>query len=232
MRKLALNAKQILSEIKGGHNEANLAGMRKFGITITTAHGIPVPRLRRMAREAGKDSRLAEELWKSGVHEARILAGMVADPRFFTEKQMDVWVREFDSWDVCDQCCSNLFSRTPHAFRKAAEWTSREEEFVKRAGFALMAALAVHDKKAADGEFEKMLGMVEREALDERNFVRKAVNWALRQIGKRNRKLNSLAIKTARRILSENKGSKAARWVAGDALRELTDEKVRKRLKE
>lgn len=161
--------------------------MARFGISVeNTLGGIGVPVLRRLAREIGKNHRLAEELWKSGIHEARHLAAMIDEPARVTEAQMERWAKEFDSWDVCDGCCLNLFDKTPFAFRKATERSRRKEEFVKRAAFSLMAVLAVHDRNLTDEKFEKLLSVIKRESGDSRNFVKKAVNWALRQIVKRN----------------------------------------------
>ena len=190
--------------------------------------GSSVPHLRAMARRIGRDHGIAQELWDSGVHEARLLATMVDDPASVTKRQMESWARTFDSWDLVDGACSNLFRRTPHAWDKAVQWSERDEEYVKRAGFALMAALAVHDKDAPDERFTDLLPVIEREAGDQRNFVRKAVNWALRQIGKRNAALNLAAIDTAVRIHAN--GPRQARWVATDALRELRSERVRSAL--
>ncbi len=206
-----------------------LPGMARFGIPTHNALGISVPVLRRLAREIGRDHDLAQELWASGLHEARILAAMIDNPRRVTQAQMECWAKGLDSWDVCDACCANLFDKTPFAYRKATEWSRRNEEFVKRAGFALMAALAVHDKKAGDGKFLKFLPAIRRESRDDRNFVKKAVNWALRQIGKRNVKLNRAAIKAAEEIRRID--SRSARWIAADALRELTGPAVRNRLR-
>lgn len=203
--------------------------MARFGINPTNTLGISIPTLRKMGREIGTDHDLAKQLWDSGIHEARILAAMIDDPEEVTVNQMESWVKDFDSWDVCDQCCSNLFDKTKFAHHKAAEWASRREEFVKRAGFALMAALAVHDKKANNRQFERYLPLIKRESGDERNFVKKAVNWALRQIGKRNLQLNRLAIETGKQI--QKRESRAARWIASDALRELTSDAVRKKLR-
>jgi 3-methyladenine DNA glycosylase AlkD len=203
--------------------------MARFGISTTTALGISVPALRSMARRLGKDHALALALWGSGIHEARILAPMVDEPAKVTEVQMEKWARDFDSWDVCDQCCSNLFARTRFASKKAVEWARQDQEFVKRAGFTLMAALAVHDKKAPDRSFVPFFGLIEKGAADERNFVKKAVNWALRQIGKRNLSLNARALKVAERISKQD--GRAARWVASDAMRELRSEAVQKRLR-
>ena len=205
-------------------------GMARFGIETGKALGVNIPTLRALAREIGRDHDLAEGLWASGIHEARILAALVDDPKLVNEEQMERWAVEIDSWDVCDGVCSTLFDRTPFAYAKAEEWSARDEEFVKRAGFVLMAALAVHDKQAPDERFLEMLPLIEREAHDERNFVKKAVNWALRQIGKRNRNLNGAAIEAGERIRAQ--GSRAARWIAADALRELRSEKVQGRLKD
>jgi 3-methyladenine DNA glycosylase AlkD len=191
-------------------------------------YGVPVTTLREMAKPYRKNHTLALELWESGSHEARILATVIDDPKQVTEAQMEAWAASFDTWDICDQCCTNLFCRTPFAYAKVREWNEREEEFVRRASFTLMANLAVHDKKAPDTAFEAFLLVIEREAADERNFVKKAVNWALRGIGKRNAHLNALAAQTAERL--RNSDAKAARWVANDALRELTSEKVRAKL--
>ena len=181
-----------------------------------------------MARDIGKDHALAQQLWSSGIHEARILAGMIDEPKKVTGEQMESWAADFDSWDICDQVCSNLFDKTEFAYQKAHEWSGRKEEFVKRAGFVLMAVLSVHDKRAGDEKFMEFLPIIKREAVDDRNFVKKAVNWALRQIGKRNLKLNRAAVETAKEV--QGLDSKAARWIASDALRELSDEKTLKRL--
>ncbi len=224
-----MECEDILERLKSLANAENVAGMARFGINPQNTLGISIPVLRKMAREIGRDHALARELWSSGVHEARILAALIDDPRLVTEAQMDAWAADFDSWDVCDQCCANLFDKTELAYRKAIEWAARDEEFVKRAGFALMAALAWHDKRAPDEAFLAFLPVIKRESVDGRNFVRKAVNWALRTIGKRNAALNIRAIAAAKEIQAT--GSKAARWVAADALRELTSEKVQERLR-
>jgi len=200
--------------------------MARFGINPKNTYGVSIPSLRKIARELGTNHDFAQQLWASGVHEAKILAAMVDNHEKVTESQLERWARDFDSWDVCDQCCSNLFDRTRFAYQKAAEWSSREEEFVKRAAFALMAALAVHDKGAPDTKYLEFLPLIKRGSLDERNFVKKAVNWALRQIGKRNPHLNRAAIATAKEIYKLD--SKTARWIATDALRELTSPAVQK----
>lgn len=220
---------EVLATLKAQANPTNAAGMNRFGIRPqTTVYGISVVELRKFAKTIGKNHALALQLWNSGVHEARIIATVIADPKQITESQMDEWVRSFDSWDICDQCCLNLFRKTPFAHEKAVEWSAEEAEFVKRAGFTLIATLAVHDKKAPDSILEAYLPIIEREAGDERNFVKKAVNWALRQIGKRNANLNALAIQMAERIQTQD--SKAARWIAKDALRELQSEAVQKKI--
>ncbi|MFH0821466.1 MAG: DNA alkylation repair protein, partial [Pseudomonadota bacterium] len=175
-----------------------------------------------------RDHQIAGELWDSGIHEARILASMIEIRDLVTKDQAERWVRDFNSWDLCDQCCNNLFSYLPFARSRALEWSRRPEEFVKRAGFVLMACIAVHDKKADDESFERFLAAIEREALDDRNYVKKAVNWALRQIGKRNPALNGMAAATARSIAEID--SKSAKWIASDALRELTGPGVCARL--
>lgn len=219
----------ILAQLRAQADPTAVAGMARFGIAAGKTYGVPVPQLRALAKAIGTDHALAERLWSSGIHEARILASMIDDPRLVTEEQLERWVAAFDSWDVCDQCCGNLFDRTPFAYSKALEWSERSEEYVKRAGFALMAYLAVHDKRASDDAFEQFLPALVAQATDERNFVKKAVNWALRQIGKRSRRLNQRAIETAGAIGQID--SRPARWVAADALRELTSEKVQQRLK-
>ncbi len=220
---------EILNELKALGTERNREGMKRYGINTDTAFGVSMPVIRGKAKEIGRDHDLAVMLWDTGMHDLRILAALIDEPEKVTEKQLEKWVAGFDSWDVCDQVCMNLFDKTPFAFGKAVEWAEREEEFVKRAGFVLMASLAVHDKKAQDAEFIGFLPIVEKSADDDRNFVRKAVNWALRQIGKRNAGLNRLAVATAKRI--KKSGSKSACWVASDAIRELTAEKTLSRLK-
>lgn len=226
-QKIALAA--ILNRLRSMGNPKGVAGMARFGIHTQNALGISVPALRRLAREIGRDHELAEELWESGIHEARHLAALVEVPERVTKAQMERWAKAFDSWDVCDGCCANLFDKTPFAYQKAMEWSRRKEEFVKRGGFALMAVLAVHDKVSGDEEFLKFLPAIKRESRDERNFVRKAVNWALRQIGKRNIRLNKAAIQTAREIRRID--SRSARWIAADGLRELASRAVQQRLR-
>jgi 3-methyladenine DNA glycosylase AlkD len=223
-------ANQILDELRANASERNREGQARFGIQTARALGISVTALRGIAKRAGKDHQLAGDLWASGVHEARILASMVDPVDAVTESQMEAWAADFDSWDLVDQCCSNLFARTPFAYPKANEWAGRDEEFVKRAGFSLIAAIAVHDKKAPDERLMPFLTLIEREADDPRNFVRKAVNWALRSIGKRSLMLRDAAIETAERIRARGRGP--ARWVASDALRELRNAQVIARIRQ
>lgn len=218
----------VVFRLKAMSNPANAAGMARYGINTENILGVSMPLLRKLARDIGRNHSMALELWETGIHEALILASLIADPGQVGESQMEKWVNDFDSWDVCDQCCSNLFDKTPLAYAKAKEWIRRDKEFVKRAGFVLMAVLAVHDKKSPDEPFEHFLDLIVREANDERNFVKKAVNWALRQIGKRNTNLNRLAITAALKIRDTD--TKCTRWIAGDALRELSSLEVQKRL--
>jgi 3-methyladenine DNA glycosylase AlkD len=219
---------EIFKRFKSKYNEEAVKGMERFGINVKNTYGVPIPELRNIAKEVGRNHQLAQSLWSSEVHEARLLATIIEDPQMVTEEQMERWVKEIDSWDICDACCGNLFDKTPFAYRKAVDWSSRKEEFVKRAGFVLMAELAVHDKKASDEKFLEFLPLIKKESTDERNFVRKAVNWALRQIGKRNSNLNEACVKTAKEIQKIN--SKSAKWIASDALIELTSESVKLRL--
>lgn len=229
-------AAAILARLRALESAENRAGMARFGITVDNALGISVTTLRGIAREVLRPIRrdadarhtLAAGLWASGIHEARILAALVDEPSCVTREQMEAWVAVFDSWDLCDQVCANLFDKTELAWDAAAEWTGRDEEFVKRAGFSLIAALAWHRTDADDGCLARYLPLIEREAGDERNFVKKAVNWALRQIGKRSTALNAEAVRVAERLLDST--SRAARWVGSDAYRELTSDAVRARL--
>ena len=239
-----MTAREVLTTLRARARPDGIEGLARFGIRTDTALGVPVPDLRRLAADVrravkddttGEDARddqlhqIAADLWRSGVHEARTLAGMIDAPARVTPEQMEDWAADFDSWDVVDLVCSDLFDQTPFAYAKAREWAGREEEFVKRAGFCLMACLAVHDKEAPDAKLAAFFSLIEREAWDERNFVKKAVNWALRQIGKRNAELNRQAVACAERVLAQ--ATRSARWTARDALRELRSDKVRKRLK-
>jgi len=224
-----MSVESVLREMRAKSDPKAVEEMARFGISSEGALGLSMPFLRSLAKRIGGNHGLAKGLWESGIHEARILATLVDEPEEVTETQMERWVNEFDSWDVCDGCCGNLFDRTPYAYAKALEWSGKEKEFVKRAGYVLMAELAVHDKGATDDEFLGFFGAIERGSTDSRNFVKKAVNWALRQIGKRNLKLNGAAIELAEKI--SEKGSPSAKWVASDAIRELASDAVRNRLR-
>lgn len=206
----------------------NVEGMARFGIRAKVVYGVSKPKLDEIVKRIGKNHALGLALWETGIHDARLLGMLISRPEEVTKAQMERWVRDFDNWDVCDGTCCHLFAGSKPAWKKAFEWGSRRKEFEKRAGFALAAYLAVHDKAAADAPFLKYLRVIEREAWDERNFVRKAVNWALRNIGKRNLRLNREAIRSAERIRKE--GTRAGRWIAADALRELRSEAVQQRL--
>ena len=217
----------LLNKLKNLSNPDAVVSMAKFGINSKNTYGISIPILRGIAKEIGRDHDLAQQIWDSGIHEARILASMIADPSLVTESQLEKWAMDFDSWDVCDQCCMNLFEDTDFAYLKCFEWSSREEEFVKRAGFVLMARLAVSDKKAEDNNFFKFFHIIKRESIDDRNYVKKSINWALRQIGKRSPSLNKIAITFAEEIKEIN--SSSAKWVGSDALKELKSKSVQKR---
>jgi 3-methyladenine DNA glycosylase AlkD len=223
----------VLKHLKSLSSPKNVEGMARFGIVTRKSYGIPTPILKAFAKEVKKAANdrhaLALELWKSGIYDARAVAFWIDDPKQVTKKQMDAWARDFDNWGTVDGTCCYLFCRTPFAYEKAVEWSAKKPEFIKRAGFALMAYLAVHDKTAPDTKIAAFLSIIERETFDERNFVKKAVNWALRQIGKRSVNLNKLAIAAAQRIKSQN--TSAARWIASDALRELRNPQIAERLR-
>jgi len=222
------SVKDVLDKLQSKAQSEQLEGMAKYGITVEQRLGVSVPDMRKMAKAIGRDHKLALDLWRTRIAEARILAAMVGDPAKLTEEQMEDWVKGINSWDVCDQVCMNLFERNQLAWKKIVDWSEREEEFVKRTAFSLIACLAWHDKKASDEKFIELLPLIIRGATDERNFVKKAVNWALRNIGKRNLNLNKAAINTAKEI--QLLDSKAARWIASDAIRELESESIQKRL--
>ena len=223
-----MTATEILQHLQSLSNPENIIGMARFGIHCRKVYGVSLPQLKRIARQAGKDHRLAQELWASGAHEARLVACFTENPAEVTRRQMDRWAGDFDNWAVCDGCCLHLFAKVPFAQEKATAWSARNREFVKRAGFSMMAVLAMNDKNASDSLFLKWLRLIKDASTDERNFVKKAVNWALRQIGKRNQRLNRAAIRTARAI--QKLDSSSARWIAADALRELMSDAVQKRL--
>lgn len=213
---------EIIKDLKSQANPKNLEGMARFGINPKNTFGVSIPYLRKLAKKIGKNHFLAQKLWASSYHEARILAGMIDEVEKVTPSQMDEWAGDFDSWDVCDQVCMNLFDKTPFAFEKAKEWAGADKEFVKRAGFALIACLAWHDKTSPDSKFKIFFPIIKRASTDERNFVKKAVNWALRQIGKMRPQLKKEAVRIAQEI--EKLDNKTAKWVARDALRELTSD--------
>jgi len=224
-----MDYKKIIEKLKSLSDPEAVEGMARYGITPEKTYGVSIPNLRKIAKETGRGQDLSLKLWECNTRETRILAGMIGDPAKVTLEQMESWVREFTYWEICDQCCMNLFEKTVFAYRQAEQWSMNEEEFIKRAGFVLMARLAVSDKKADDNHFENFLPLIKREAADGRNFVKKSVNWALRQIGKRNLNLNKKAILTAKEI--QQLDSKPARWIASDTLRELTSDAVQNRLK-
>ncbi len=227
-----MTAEKIIRELRSLGSQKNVDGMERFGIKSNNVLGIGTPVLKQMARQIRKRAEdrhsLADELWTSGVYEARAIAFLIDDPAKVTSEQMEQWAADFDNWATVDGAACYLFCRTPLAYAKAFQWAERDEEFVKRAAFALMAFLAVHDKKVDDEKLAAFLPVIEKHAYDDRNFVKKAVNWALRQIGKRSLYLNLEAIKSAERIKLQE--TKAARWIASDALRELTNPKVAARI--
>ncbi len=223
-------AQQIVDELRTMGSAENVAGMARFGISGGDVLGVSVTELRKFARRYRNNHELALALWSSGVHEARILASLVDDHLQVSEAQMEMWVSGFDSWDLCDQCCFNLFDKTSFALDKAREWANRDEQFIRRAGFALMAARAVHaGPDEADSTFLELLPSIEAAADDDRNFVKKAVNWALRQIGKRNLNLNRHAVALARELAEST--NRTRRWIGRDALRELTSDATLKRIR-
>ena len=224
-----MTCRKILARLKALADPRVKSQMAHFGVHAKIAYGVSTPDLRALARQAGTSHQLAGQLWASGIHEARILAGFVGEPAKVTAAQMERWARDFDTWDVVDGTCCHLFAFAGPAWAKAVAWSRRDEEFTKRAAFALMAYLAVHDKQAPNSRFLRLLPIIRRHSTDERNFVRKAVNWALRQIGKRNLALNKAAIRTAKQI--RLLPSSTAHWVAADALRELQSPAVQRRLR-
>ncbi len=223
-----MTVNEILAYLKKHGSSSNVSGMARFGITPAKAFGVHTPTVRKLAKEIGTDHSLALSLWKTKYHEARILATLIADPEKVTEELMEIWVNDFDSWAVCDACCGELFVYTPFAIQKTDEWCHREKEFVKRAGFVMIAELAVHRKDIANEIFLRFFPVIECEATDERNFVRKAVNWALRQIGKRNASLNRKAIALSRKLSKMNNST--ARWIGNDAIKDLHSPIVIRRL--
>lgn len=218
-----MDISEIIADLRQLATSEHYAKLKHFGIEDKNALGVKIPDLRKYAKGLGNNHELALELWETGIHEVMIMASYIADPKQLTEAQAERWIRSFDSWDVCDQVC-DVIGKTDFARKLIENYSTENEEFVKRTAFVLMCSLAVHDKKAPDELFINYLNIIEREAWDERNFVRKAVNWALRQIGKRNPVLRESAIETGERIKAQ--GTKSAKWIAGDALRELHDGKI------
>jgi 3-methyladenine DNA glycosylase AlkD len=210
---------EILKRLRAAGTAANVAGMARYGIRPAKAYGVATPTIRAIAKDLRGDTELASALWSTNVLEARMLATMIADPLAIPEQEVERWVRELDCWSVCDSACICLLWKTPFAWRKVRDWSRRQPEYERRAAFALLAGLAVHDKKATDKQFRAALRLVTKAATDDRNFVKKAVNWALRQIGKRNAALCVAAIEVAESLIATE--SRSARWIGHDALREL-----------
>jgi 3-methyladenine DNA glycosylase AlkD len=223
-----VNHAEVLTWLRRRGSQRNIEGMARFGITAPKAFGVSMATMRPLVKRLGRNHDLAEALWQTGWHEARILASFIDEPARVTPAQMDRWARDFNNWAVCDSVCLHLFNRTPHAWKKVAQWSRRKPEFIKRAAFALIAGLTVHDRTAADGRFVGLLPIIERGAADDRNYVKKAVSWALRQVGKRNIVLNGAAVMVARRLAGDAVASR--RWVGKDALRELSSAAIQKRL--
>jgi 3-methyladenine DNA glycosylase AlkD len=221
--------RRVVDEIRAVADPSRKPGMARVGINVEHALGVNIPSCRAIAKRHRHDHELALGLWATGIHEGRIVASMVDDPTAVTRAQMEEWVSAFDSWDLCDQVCGNLFIRTPHAVRGARAWVHRDEEYAKRAGFTMVAELAHRDRTIDDDGWERWFAEIRRAATDERNYVKKAVNWALRQIGKRNETLRRAAIAEAEALLELD--SRSARWIARDALRELRSDAVRQRVK-
>ena len=223
-----MDYEEIIKKLYLLENPENVKGMARYGINQKNNLGISIYQLRPIAKEIGKNHELALKLWDSKIHDARLMACFIDEPEKVTTDQMDDWANDFDSWDICDQACTSLFDLSPLAYEKVFQWAEHEKEFVKRAAFSLIAGLTVHDKKANDKDFEDFLPLLIHHAVDDRNYVKKAVNWALRNIGKRNLHLNKAALMTAKEM--QKMDSKSARWIASDAIRELTNQKLIQRL--
>jgi len=223
-----MECEEIVQKLKSLSNPENVKGMARYGINPKNNLGISIYQLRPLAKEIGRNHPLALKLWDSKIHDARLLACFIDDPKKVTADQMDKWAEDFDSWDICDQACTSLFDLSPLAYEKVYQWSESDKEFMKRGAFSLIAGLAVHDKIATDKEFEQFLPIIIKHSVDDCNYVKKAVNWALRNIGKRNLHLNKRAIEAAKEIQKIN--SKSARWIASDALRELTGDKIKRKL--
>ncbi len=222
------SVEEVIRKLNDRADPSQREGMAKYGMAVDKRLGVAVPEMRKIAKEIGRDHKLALALWETGISEAMIVASMIAVPDELTEDQMEAWVLDIDSWDVCDQVCMNVFEKNSLAWKKIVDWSQREDEFVKRAAYALIACLAWHDKQAHDEAFIKLLPVIEQGATDELNFVKKAVSWALRNIGKRNRNLHGVAMQTAEKL--QTRDSRSAKWIASQTMRDLTSEATRRRL--
>jgi 3-methyladenine DNA glycosylase AlkD len=220
--------RDALSALERMSTRRDLENLSRFGITARKAYGVSMANLKRLAKRFGRNHALAAALWDTGWYEARMLATLVDEPARVTPAQMERWCGDFDNWGICDTACFMLFDRTPHAWSKVSAWAGRRGEFARRAAFALLACLALHDKEAGDRRFLDGLRLIERAAADDRNFVKKGVSWAIRSIGRRNAALNAATVTVARRLSASE--SAAARWVGKGAVRELTSPAVRGRL--
>jgi 3-methyladenine DNA glycosylase AlkD len=220
--------REALTWLERRGTKKNRDGMARYAIVAPKAFGVSVADIRQLARKMGRDHELAAALWETGWYEARMLTAFVEDPDRVTPAQMDRWAGDFDNWAICDTLCFHLFDRTPHAWRKIEQWSTKRDEFVKRAAFALLASVALHDKKEADKPFLRSLKLIERGATDERNFVKKGVSWALRSVGRRSTALNAPSVALAKRLVESSES--APRWIGRDALRELTSPAVQRRL--
>lgn len=223
-----MNSNEIIKDLKKLKNSKSVEGMARFGINPESALGISMPTLRQKGKEIGRNHDLALELWESGIHEVRILSSIIDEPEKVTKSQMNAWVMDFNSWDLCDQCCMNLFRKTKFAREFPFIWAEKKSEFIKRAGFVMMAVNAVHNKKLSDKDIKEYFPLIIKHSSDQRNFVKKSVNWTLRQIGKRNLNLNKEAIIVCEQLMTED--SSVANWIASDALKELSSEKIISRL--
>jgi len=222
------NVNEVLEMLRSAANVENLAGMARYGINPEKRLGVKVPQMRQIAKTVGRDHQLALDLWETGIPEAMVVASIVDEPELVTKSQMDKWVADFNSWDVCDQVCMNLFDKTNYSWDRIEAWHERQPEFVRRAAYALIACLAWHDKSAPDEKFIEFIPLIEEAAVDERNYVKKAVSWALRNIGKRNQRLHQAVLETAQELIqSENK---TARWIGKDTVKDITSPAVQKRL--
>jgi 3-methyladenine DNA glycosylase AlkD len=220
---------EIFERLKSKSRKDQLEGMSRYGINIDKRLGVSIPNIRKIAKEFGKNHEIALELWNIGFADAKITAALIDEPEKVTENQMEEWVKGIDSWDVCDQICMNLFDKTPYAWKKIIDWSKRDEEFVKRTAFSLLACLAWHDKNAEDNKFIDYFPIIKRNSTDERNYVKKAVSWSLRHIGKRNLNLHKAALKLANEIKQID--SKTAKWIGSDVIKDLNSDATKRRLK-